>query len=521
MTRLQGARIALTGRIDGVTRKDFKALLAEHGAVYASSISEDVRLLVVGEQPLETRVTQARELDIEVVDYAGFQRFLSNDVIHADGEVPLAVEEAEDAPPATAALDGAVRILDIAIPVVPEGPLTPRLSLFTHYTLDARTLEMLRFIARAVVLRQPCLLEGDTATSKTSAIQYLAALTGHEVVRINLNGQSDTTELVGRYIPNEEYRVPAEELMEHLDLLEEESQRILKEAAAAGRALSAVEEQQITANERIQPPAWRFHEGLVPQAMRKGWWVILDEVNLAEPAVLERLNSVLERNPSLVLTEGTGTRFGPGGDVEVHPGFRVFATMNPAEYQGRSVLSPAYKDRWVSTWQAQSPGELEYRQMLERMVFGRQPDVLIGNLRYAGAQDATEAPYASLSQVAGLSELLSRLAALHAGLVRMATPSEGKGAALGASRRERYVFSRRGLIAVLDALHEQRLCDPATGAALDFTTAPEAIAIDALERTYVDRIRGSEDRARVNSTLESLGLTRSNWSVKLGDAVSG
>jgi hypothetical protein len=346
---------------------------------------------------------------------------------------------------------------------------------------------------------------------------YLAALTNHEVVRINLNGQSDTTELVGRYVPNEkEVDLPVEELLQHLHLLEDESRRILVECREEDRQPTAVEIQQIAANEGIITPAWRFQEGLVPMAMRKGWWVVLDEVNLAEPAVLERLNSVLERNPTLVLTEGGGTRFGIGGDVPVHEDFRVFATMNPAEYQGRSVLSPAYRDRWVATWQARSPGEVEYRQMLDRVVHGRQPDVMVGGLRYGG-KNGLDAPHVALANVPGMSEFLSRLAALHAGLVRMATPAAGKAASLGATRRERYVFSRRGLLAVLDAMTRLTLCDPATGAEVTFTEAPEALAADAIERVYLDRIRGDDDRERVLQVLASLGLRREGWMLRFAE----
>ena len=47
----------------------------------------------------------------------------------------------------------------------------------------------------------------------------------------------------------------------------------------------------------ISSPFWRWQDGLVVQAMKHGWWVLLDEVNLAEPQILERLNSVLERDP--------------------------------------------------------------------------------------------------------------------------------------------------------------------------------------------------------------------------------
>ena len=71
----------------------------------------------------------------------------------------------------------------------------------------------------------------------------------------------------------------------------------------AERPLRRVEIQQIMAQEEMTSNPWRWEDGLVPQAMRQGWWLLLDEVNLAEPQILERLNSVLELDPSLVLTE--------------------------------------------------------------------------------------------------------------------------------------------------------------------------------------------------------------------------
>ena len=48
---------------------------------------------------------------------------------------------------------------------------------------------------------------------------------------------------------------------------------------------------------------WKWEDGPVVKAMLEGYWLILDELNLAEASVLEHLNSILERNPSLLLSE--------------------------------------------------------------------------------------------------------------------------------------------------------------------------------------------------------------------------
>ncbi|MCB9679170.1 MAG: AAA family ATPase [Alphaproteobacteria bacterium] len=446
-------RVGLTGGIEGLSRSAFKDRLAAIGAEYVARLDETTDVLVVGDSPLQSKLDAARHLEVEIVSWSDFEARLSDPVAAA---VPLAEVPDEELLPSLVPGEREVRILDIAIPVRAPGPLTPSLDAYADYTLDGPTLSVLRGIARAVVLGHPCLIEGDTATSKTSAVRFLAALCGAEVVRLNLNGQTDTGELVGRYVP----------------------------AEAGG---------------------WRFAEGLVPQAMRNGWWVVLDEVNLSEPAVLERLNPCLERVPELVLTEGPGTRFGPGGDVAVHPEFRVIATMNPAEYAGRSVLSEAWRDRFVGQVVARPAGELELRQLLEHAVHGEQPVVEVDGRRWGPAALPGEGR-PKLAAVTGLEKSWPRIASLFAGLIEMSTPSAERAAPLGVRRRERYVFSRRGVLGLLDAVDGLRLLDPGTGRMVGVEDAPLAVLAEAVRSVSVERMRDDEDRDRVATLVASLGL---------------
>ena len=81
--------------------------------------------------------------------------------------------------------------------------------------------------------------------------------------------------------------------------------------------------------------------------MRRGEMVLLDELNLADDAVLERLNSVLEPARTIALAE-------KGGDaleiVTAHPAFRLLATMNPGGDHGKRELSPALRSRFTELW---------------------------------------------------------------------------------------------------------------------------------------------------------------------------
>src|SRR5207249_3757643 len=96
-----------------------------------------------------------------------------------------------------------VRVANVWLPRrdASDEPFVPDPAGFAHFCLDGRTAETLAHLAAAVALREPCLMEGETSTSKTSSVLYLAALLRQPVVRINLNGQTDTGELVGRYVP--------------------------------------------------------------------------------------------------------------------------------------------------------------------------------------------------------------------------------------------------------------------------------------------------------------------------------
>lgn len=66
-----------------------------------------------------------------------------------------------------------------------------------------------------------------------------------------------------------------------------------------------------------------FIEGSLVKAVREGAWILLEEINLANADILERLHCLLSGD-SLTLTE-----IGSNKQVPRHPNFRLFACMNP------------------------------------------------------------------------------------------------------------------------------------------------------------------------------------------------
>ena len=330
--------------------------------------------------------------------------------------------------------------------------MVPHPAQFSHFCVDQSAAPTLRHLALSVRLGEPCLLEGETSTAKTSSIQYLASVLGQPVVRVNLNGQSDTGELIGRFVP-----------------------------ATGSRASGGAQ--------------WSWQDGVLLEALRHGWWVILDELNLAEPAILERLNSLLERAPSLLVTEHDNRLFGPGGEP-IHPEFRIFGTMNPAEYAGRNALSPAYRDRWRGHLFVRTAGESEYRAMLRQMIFGERPRVCVDGVLY-GEPGPVEPTHGELAGMPGMDDFIDALARFQASLDAACRRGKDGEQALS-HRKERPVFTRRGLIALLDHL--------GSPAHADRELDCDQLRQEALNRYFLARFSCEEELTVVRQLIQASGL---------------
>ncbi|KAJ4957407.1 hypothetical protein NE237_024518 [Protea cynaroides] len=162
-----------------------------------------------------------------------------------------------------------------------------------NYILTKSVKEHLMNLARAILIkRYPVLLQGPTSSGKTSLVQYLSSITGHEFVRINNHEHTDLQEYLGAYITD-----------------------------CYGKLV--------------------FQEGVLVKAVRSGYWIVLDELNLAPSDVLEALNRLLDDNRELFVPELQET-------ITAHPEFMLFATQNPPTfYGGRKMLSRAFRNRFV------------------------------------------------------------------------------------------------------------------------------------------------------------------------------
>lgn len=183
-----------------------------------------------------------------------------------------------------------------------KGPIPPHPT--GEYIVTPSVEKKLVDLARIIVGRRfPVLIEGPTSTGKTSSIEYLAKRTGHRFVRINNHEHTDIQEYIGTYVSD----------------------------PSTGKLV--------------------FQDGLLVRALRRGDWIVLDELNLAPTDVLEALNRLLDDNRELVIPETQEV-------VRPHPNFLLFATQNPPGlYGGRKVLSRAFRNRFLEAYFDDLPQE--------------------------------------------------------------------------------------------------------------------------------------------------------------------
>ncbi|XP_023209810.1 midasin-like [Centruroides sculpturatus] len=189
-----------------------------------------------------------------------------------------------------------------------NNPVTP-----SNYILTPSVKQNLKDLARIVSAgKHPVLLQGETSVGKTSLIQWLASVSGNKCVRINNHEHSDLQEYVGNYTSDDDGKL-------------------------------------------------FFKEGILVEAMKFGYWIILDELNLAPTEVLEALNRILSR--------AFRNRF-----IELH-----FDEIPPEELQTilekRCALPPTYSKKLVNVMQ-----ELQIRRCQSGIFAGKQGYITLRDL---------------------------------------------------------------------------------------------------------------------------------------------
>ncbi|OXU25001.1 hypothetical protein TSAR_006385 [Trichomalopsis sarcophagae] len=106
-------------------------------------------------------------------------------------------------------------------------------------------------------------------------------------------------------------------------------------------------------------------DSILVKCLQEGTWLLIDQVNLCSPAVLDRLNGLLEPNGVLSIGERGVDSEGNVVTIKPHENFRLFLTMDPRYGE----ISRAMRNRGVEIYMLnynENPetGKLDYRSLL-------------------------------------------------------------------------------------------------------------------------------------------------------------
>lgn len=164
-------------------------------------------------------------------------------------------------------------------------------------------------IALAAKTDQQLMLVGPKGTGKTTSIYHVAQETNNPLVPIQLNGSTGVDSLIGKWLVNEN--------------------------------------------------GTYWIDGLFTMAWRHGFWIILDELNMALPEITAILHPALDDRRILVLDEKNGEV------IPRHPNCRIFAAINPTEdYAGTKEMNAALVDRFSGQVKVSYPEPRKEREII-------------------------------------------------------------------------------------------------------------------------------------------------------------
>ena len=254
---------------------------------------------------------------------------------------------------------------------------------------DVITTNMIRpmeCIATTLNQKWPCLVTCQDSKLRRSVISSLATLSGNKLSTLSTNSSMDAVELLGGFEQSDCRKKICRNLHELCNAILLDSRHNLQVVEDLRRyeknfdcdvihdkivvnklindvafSLSHDLKLDLEDNKRLQDlvndlkillrvweqneaqyGSFEWNDSVLVEALSNGHWLLIDEANLCSASVLDRMNSLLEENGTLFITE-RGVIDGSIVSIKAHENFRLIIAMSPSSGE----LSRAMRNRCV------------------------------------------------------------------------------------------------------------------------------------------------------------------------------
>uniref|UniRef100_A0A6P6YJ38 Midasin n=1 Tax=Dermatophagoides pteronyssinus TaxID=6956 RepID=A0A6P6YJ38_DERPT len=222
------------------------------------------------------------------------------------------------------------------------------------------------------------ILIGDSGIGKSHLIQLIANICGQQLNIIHANSEMDTIDLLGGF-EQKDFNVDIKNLENEIvrygfgEIVKQNHQLWSKfwsyiyrlstnnlskfKLKTMKKILNLFEDPQISSefrnrlekletkiieNHNQDNGTFEWRDSSLVKSIQNGEWIVIENANLLNPAVLDRFNSLLEPDGCLTINE-KGSIDGRITEIRPHQNFRLFFTMNPKYGE----LSRAMRNRGI------------------------------------------------------------------------------------------------------------------------------------------------------------------------------
>ena len=241
------------------------------------------------------------------------------------------------------------RLGDLKYSVFSSSQSTEPVTVQTSIVYNSYSNKIIERVTSCLLFNESCLLVGDTGCGKTTVSQHIAELFGKKLYVYNLNQGSDTIDLVGGFKPvdlklllkgllvkfvknllkivseksNEKFLQSLSDLYAKksyitlmkcmLEAFNPIRQKLSKFEDAQKRQTLSKKWDQLEARIRNiynnkekfdSNLAFQFLQGNLVKALKNGDWLLIDEINLANNEVLQKLLPIIEGQSLLLYEKG-------------------------------------------------------------------------------------------------------------------------------------------------------------------------------------------------------------------------